>query len=596
MGGSLTAPGRGWPAIHATPRVSPLIGDYRRTRETFTWETARKSLDGLPGGAINIAHEAVDRHANGPHGNVPALRCIDRDGGMTELTYAHLRTETNRLASALQALGVGRGDVVCTLLARGPELYVTALGALKNGSIYCPLFPAFGPGPVQERLSLGAAAVVVTTAAAYRHKIAAARGDLPSLKHVLVIGKGPFPEGTESFDATLAAADPGFTTVPTRPQDPALLHFTSGTTGKPKGAVHVHEAVVAHHTSTVFALDLHPADIYWCTADPGWVTGTSYGIIGPLTCGVTVITDAGDFSADRWYRTLADNRVTVLYTAPTAIRMLMRAGLDIPARYDLGALRHVVSVGEPLNPEAVVWGEKAFGVPVHDTWWQTETGSIMISNFPGAEIRPGSMGRPMPGIEAAILKQGNDGRASVAHGHVQVIDTPDQQGELALRPGWPSMFRGYLNDSDRYAKSFLDGWYLTGDVVERDTDGYYWFIARADDVIKSAGHLIGPFEVESALMEHPAVAEAGVIGKPDPIAGEIVKAFVTLNRGYEPGEDLRGQLIAFGRRRLGSVAPKELAFDNSLPHTTSGKVMRRLLKARELGLPEGDLSTVEPPS
>jgi acetyl-CoA synthetase len=596
MGSSMTAPGRGWPAIHAIPRIPPLIGDYRQARGTFTWDAARKWLDGLPGGAINIAHEAVDRHADDPHGNATALRCIDRDGAMTELTYAQLRTETNRFASALRALGVDRGDVVCTLLARGPELYVTALGALKNGSVYCPLFPAFGPGPVQDRLSLGAVTVVVTTAAAYRHKIAADRGHLPSLQHVLVIGPGPFPEGTQSFDAAVAAADPGFTPVPTRPEDPALLHFTSGTTGKPKGAVHVHEAVVAHHTSTAFALDLRPDDIYWCTADPGWVTGTSYGIIGPLTCGVTVVTDAGDFSAERWYRTLADNRVTVLYTAPTAIRMLMRAGLDIATHFDLSALRHVVSVGEPLNPEGVVWGEKAFGVPIHDTWWQTETGSIMISNFPGAEIRPGSMGRPMPGVEAAILEQGNDGRARVDQGKVRVIQTADRQGELALRPGWPSMFRNYLNDSDRYAKSFVDGWYLTGDVVERDPDGYFWFVARADDVIKSAGHLIGPFEVESALMEHPAVAEAGVIGKPDPIAGEIVKAFVTLNRGYEPSEDLRGQLIAFGRHRLGSVAPKELAFDNALPHTSSGKVMRRLLKARELGLPEGDLSTVEHPS
>jgi acetyl-CoA synthetase len=354
--------------------------------------------------------------------------------------------------------------------------------------------------------------------------------------------------------------------------------------------------VVAHHATSAFALDLRPGDVFWCTADPGWVTGTSYGIIGPLTRGVTVVTDAGDFDARRWYQILADNRVTVWYTAPTAIRMLMRSGSELPGHYDLSALRHVVSVGEPLNPEAVGWGVKALGLPIHDTWWQTETGAIMISNYPGMPIRPGSMGRPMPGVEAAILELGDDDRAGVENGRVRVVTDPEVSGELALRRGWPSMFRGYLNDEARYEKCFADGWYLTGDLACRDADGYFWFVGRADDVIKSAGHLIGPFEVESALMEHPSVVEAGVIGKPDPIAGEIVKAFVTLRPGYAADEQTRRQLIAFGRRRLGSLAPKEIAFDQNLPHTRSGKVMRRLLKARELGLPEGDLSTVESPS
>jgi acetyl-CoA synthetase len=354
----------------------------------------------------------------------------------------------------------------------------------------------------------------------------------------------------------------------------ALLHFTSGTTGKPNGAVHVHEAVVAHHATARFALDLRGGDVFWCTADSGWVTGTSYGIIAPLTLGATVLVDAAEFEARRWYANLAQQRVTVWYTAPTALRMLMKHGSELPREYDLSALRYVASVGEPLNPEVVVWGQEALGHPIHDNWWQTETGAIMISNYAGMDIRPGSMGRPLPGIEVALLARRPDDRAEPVTG-------PDMEGELALRPGWPSMFRGYLHDPARYDRCFTDGWYRTGDLARRDADGYYWFVGRADDVIKSAGHLIGPFEVESLLMEHPAVAEAGVIGKPDPVAGEVVKAFVTLRPGYQPSDELRLELLGFGRRRLGAVAPKEIAFDPQLPHTRSGKVMRRLLKARE---------------
>jgi acetyl-CoA synthetase len=344
----------------------------------------------------------------------------------------------------------------------------------------------------------------------------------------------------------------------------------------------------------VTALDLHRDDVFWCTADPGWVTGTSYGIIAPLTCGVTSIVDEAEFDAERWYRILQDERVTVWYTAPTAVRMLMKAGSELPGRYDLSHLRFIASVGEPLNPEAVVWGHETLGLPIHDNWWQTETGGIMVANLAAEDIRPGSMGRPLPGVETAILVRGPDGRAAVRDGATEEIDEPGVDGELALRPGWPSMFRGYLHDEERYAKCFAGGWYLTGDVARRDADGWLWFVGRADDVIKSAGHLIGPFEVESALMEHPAVVEAGVIGVPDPIAGEVVKAFVTLAAGFEPDEDLRLELLGFGRSRLGAaVAPRAIAFDQHLPKTKSGKIMRRLLKARELGLPEGDLSTLE---
>jgi acetyl-CoA synthetase len=392
---------------------------------------------------------------------------------------------------------------------------------------------------------------------------------------------------TSALDGLMAEAPDRFEIPPTGRDDLALLHFTSGTTGLPKGAMHVHDAVLSHYVTAKLALDLHPDDVFWCTADPGWVTGTSYGIVAPLAHGVTMVVDEGEFDTERWYRLLQDERVTVWYTAPTAIRMLMKAGAEAARPYDLSALRFLGSVGEPLNPEAVAWSVKAYGRPFHDNWWQTETGGIMVANFASMDIRPGSMGRPLPGIEAAVVRRTATG--------VEAIDTPDQEGELALRPGWPSMFRGYLGDEARYRASFAGGYYLTGDLVRRDADGYFWFVGRADDVIKSSGHLIGPFEIESVLLEHPAVAEAGVIGKPDPVAYEVVKAFVALKPGVEPGEALRRELIGYARTRLGAaVAPRELEFQPSLPRNRAGKIMRRLLKARELGLPEGDTSTLEP--
>ncbi|WP_326648158.1 MULTISPECIES: acetate--CoA ligase [unclassified Streptomyces] len=593
-----------WETIRkgAAPGVSatPNLADYDQARSDFTWLQAREALAGLPGGGLNMAHEAVDQHAGSASGDKVALRCIARDNAVSTVTYAELARRTARFANVLRSLGVSHGDRVFTLLGRCPELYTAVLGTLKNTSVLCPLFSAFGPDPVEQRLRLGDARVLVTTAALYRRKVAERRASLPGLEQVLIVGPGAEElPGTVSFEDRMSAASDRFTIPLTSPEDMALLHFTSGTTGTPKGAIHVHEAVVAHHATAAYALDLHPEDVYWCTADPGWVTGMSYGIIAPLAHGVTVVVDEGDYDARRWYRILGEQRVSVWYTAPTALRMLMRATprqgpYDLPHSYDLSALRFIASVGEPLNPEAVVWGQEVLGLPVHDNWWQTETGCIMISNFAACDIRPGSMGRPLPGVEAAVLKRGQDGRALITGGGVTEVQNPDVEGELALRPGWPSMFRGYLHDKERYEAAFADGWYLTGDLVRRDADGWYWFVGRADDVIKSAGHLIGPFEVESALMEHPAVAEAGVIGRPDPVAGNIVKAFVSLRPGIEPAPDLERELMAFARRRLGpAVAPREIAFDQNLPKTRSGKVMRRVLRARELGLPTGDLSTLE---
>jgi acetyl-CoA synthetase len=571
--------------------TAPNLRDYAHARAQFSWAEARRELDGLPGGrGLNIAHEAVDRHAQGPRRHRVAIRWLGVNGQVREYTYGELSDLTNRFANVLRALGVGPGDRVYSLAGRIPELYVAALGTFKNRSVFCPLFSAFGPEPIRVRLATGQARVLVTTESLYRRKVAALRGALPSLEHVLLVGAGQEPTssaGTADYHQLMGAAAEAFTIERTDPEDLALLHFTSGTTGTPKGAVHVHQAVVAHHITGKLALDLHPEDVFWCTADPGWVTGTSYGIIAPLTNGVTSIVDEAEFDARRWYGILQDQKVSVWYTAPTAIRMLMKSGLDLAKEFDVSALRFLASVGEPLNPEAVVWGHTALGRPFHDNWWQTETGGIMIANFAAMDVRPGSMGRPLPGVQAAIVRR-------VDGDHVEAIEEPDVQGELALSPGWPSMFRGYWQEPARYRKCFADGFYLTGDLARRDADGYYWFVGRADDVIKTSGHLIGPFEVESIFMEHPAVAEAGVIGKPDPVAGEVVKAFVALKDGFAPSPELRRELLALARTRLGAVvAPKEIKFHGPLPKTRSGKIMRRLLKARELGLPEGDTSTLE---
>jgi acetyl-CoA synthetase len=572
-------------------RLCPNLADYDHTCHHFTWDSARLMLEGLPGGrGLNIAHEAVDRHAAGPLANHLALRWIGKNGTIWDFTYATLRNETNQFANVLKGLGVGKGDRVFALMGRTPELYVTALGTLKNRSVFSPLFSAFGPEPIHARLSLGGGKVLVTTESLYRRKVAGIRERLPKLEHVILVSEDGEPTsvaGTRDWNALMAEAEEDFEIPPTDPEDMALLHFTSGTTGRPKGAIHVHDAVVAHHITGKFVLDLHPQDVFWCTADPGWVTGTSYGIVAPLTCGITNVVAEAEFDAELWYRILEKERVTVWYTAPTAIRMLMRLGSEIVGNYDLSALRFMASVGEPLNPEAVVWSQEAFGMPFHDNWWQTETGGIMIANYPAIDIKPGSMGKPLPGIEAAIVRRSGPDE-------VEVVEDPDIQGELALRPGWPSMFRGYLGDEERYRKCFAGGWYLTGDLAKKDEDRYFWFVGRADDVIKSAGHLIGPFEVESALMEHPAVAEAGVIGKPDPVAGEVVKAFVALKPGFQASDALAKELLGHARKRLGAaVAPKEIDFRTDLPRTRSGKIMRRLLKARELGFPEGDLSTLE---
>ena len=584
------------PACASRWELAPNLPDYTTTYTQFQWSQAQQLL--LQGSDteapyhLNIAHLTVDRHAAGPLREQLALRWLGPDGQTRDYSYAQLSALSNRFANVLQDLDLGPNPTVFSLTGRVPELYIAALGTLKVGGVFCPLYAAFGPEPIRTRMVAGKATVLLTTTALYRKKIAPIRASLPTLKAVLLVDAPDSPDADDTnYNLTqlLTAASEDFVIPPTTAEQPALLHFTSGTTGQPKGAVHVHDAVVGHYMSARWVLDLRPGDVYWCTADPGWVTGTSYGIIAPLAVGATLICDAQEFHPERWYRILQEQQVTVWYTAPTAIRMLMSHGAQTAAQFDFSHLRLAASVGEPLNPDAVKWGLDTFGTPFHDTWWQTETGSIMIANFPAQPIKPGAMGKPLPGIEAALVQRQEDGS-------VDILDTAEAQGELAFRTGWPSMFRAYLNEPARYQQCFAHGWYLSGDLARRDADGYYWFVGRADDVIKSAGHLIGPFEVESTLLAHPAVAEAAVIGKPDAVAGELVLAFVTLKTGYTATDSLRRELLGFARKRLGpAVAPRGIEFSGPLPKTRSGKILRRLLKARELGLPEGDLSTLETP-
>ena len=557
------------------------------------WAGIARELAVSADGPLNIAQLAVDRHAASAIADKTAFRFLGEAGTRRDVSYRELAALTDRFAHLLGDLGVKKGDCVFVLCGRIPELYVAVLGALKFGAVVSPLFQAFGPEPVRARIAQAPGRVLVTTASAYRRKVAPLRDALPSLQHVLVVddlgGETKQESLLNTLDWTMALAAAAATPVApnTTAADPALLHFTSGTTGTPKGALHGHGAVLTHYATARDALDLHPDDIFWCTADPGWVTGMSYGILAPLVIGATSIVDGADFEAARWAAILADERVNVWYTAPTAIRMLMKAGPALFAGRRFPDLRFIASVGEPLNPEAVWWGVETLGLPIHDNWWQTETGGIMIANTADHDLKPGAMGRPVPGVVAHVVRR-------VAGQPPERIATPETVGELALETGWPSMFRGYLGQPEHYRECIADGLYLSGDLVRRDADGDYWFVGRRDDVIKSAGHLIGPFEVESVLMEHPAVAEAGVIGKPDALAGESVKAFVVLKRDVVADETLRRELLAHARRRLGAaVAPKEIAFAECLPHTRSGKIMRRLLKARELGLPEGDSSALE---
>ena len=557
------------------------LKDYNEMRNDFDWKDVEKNFSWFESGKVNMAFEAIDRHALGNRKNKVAL--YYRNAYRNEkYTFKEMMELSNKAGNVLKRKGdVKKGDRVFVFMPRSPEIYFVILGAIKLGAIVGPLFEAFMEGAVRDRLADSEATVIVTTPELVsRIPIE----DLPALKHIFVIGEQVTEEGSIiDFNKYFIKADKHLEIEWVDRQDGLLLHYTSGSTGKPKGVLHVHNAMIQQYQTAHWVLDLKEDDVYWCTADPGWVTGTAYGIFGPWLHGVSSVVVGGRFNPDAWYEAIESYGVTVWYSAPTSFRMLMGAGDAVVKKYDLSSLRHLLSVGEPLNPEVIRWGMKVFNLRIHDTWWMTETGAQLICNYPCMEIKPGSMGKPIPGIEAAIVDdQGNE-------------LPPNRMGNLAIKKGWPSMMQKIWNNPEKFNSYFMpNDWYVSGDSAYMDEEGYFWFQGRIDDVIMTAGERVGPFEVESKLVEHPAVAEAGVIGKPDPVRGEIIKAFIALRDGYEPTEELKEEIRQFVKTGLAAhAAPREISFKEKLPKTRSGKIMRRVLKAWELDLPTGDLSTME---
>ena len=562
------------------PGSRPNLADYAAAYASFDWKSVESEFDWHRTGKVNMAHEAIDRHARGPRKNKLALLYTDGEK-VEKYTFEDLMRLSNRFANALMRLGVRRGDRVFVFLPRVPETYIGILGILKLGAIPSPLFEAFMTDAVRDRMQDAGAVALLTN----RHLLERVpEKDLPDLKHVVLVGgRGDQTGRYHSFAEEIEKSSEHFEPAWLGREEALILHYTSGSTGKPKGALHVQNAMIGHYQTGRWILDLQESDTYWCTADPGWVTGTSYGIFAPWLNGATNLIRGGRFDAEAWYRTIQDHRVTVWYSAPTAFRMLMAAGEALVERFDLSSLRHVLSVGEPLNPEVVRWGWRVYHRRIHDNWWMTETGHQLISNYPCMEIRPGSMGKPFPGVEAAILdEKGQNLPAGTL-------------GLLCIKAGWPGMMRQIWNNPAKYQEYFrFPGYYFTGDTAHYDADGYCWFQGRADDVINTAGERVGPFEVESALVSHPAVAEAGVIGKPDEIRGQIIKAFVSLRAGFTPSEELKKEIATHVKKNLAAhAAPREIEFRDKLPKTRSGKIMRRVLKAWDQGLPVGDLSTLE---
>lgn len=562
------------------------FGDYEDRIRNFSWSLSEQELGYQPGQPINIGAYCSDRICQQGKGDKIALIWEGFSGEKKTYTYNDLRRYSNTFASFLTRSGLKAGDRVCLFMDRIPELYIGFVGILKTGAIAQPLFSAFGEDSLFVRLE-NAQTSAIFTQKKHISKVRKIREKLPHLQHIFIVdydGKSPLQDREEAFSMEGLGGVEDYDVHPTYAESPSVLHYTSGTTGMPKGVQHVHYSLISQYLTAKWVLDLRDDDIYWCTADPGWVTGTSYGIIAPFALGVTqCVLDSG-FSAEAWYKFIEKNKVTVWYSAPTAIRSLMKAGDEIIKKFDLSCLRHLASVGEPLNPEAVNWSIRVFGKPFHDTYWQTETGCILITNFPGMPVKPGSMGRPFPGITATVLNPNTH----------EPYPQPGKIGLIGIKPGWPSMMRGYWQNEEAYKNKFRNGWYLTGDRARLDGEGYFWFVGRDDDIINTGGHLVSPFEVESALLEHLAVAESAVVSKPDPINMEVVKAFVTLKPGYSPSKDMELDIMNFIRKKLSPLAmPQEIEFVELLPKTRSGKIMRRILHAKEWGEEIGDTSTLE---
>ena len=562
------------------------IGSYDQKIRDFSWSIPEKELEYKDGNVINIGWYCSDRICHqGKAGKIALI--YEGFGGIEKrYTFNDIRLAGNTIGSFLRGLGIRNEDRVCLFMDRIPELYFSFLGVLKIGAIVQPLFSAFGDESLFVRLDNAKTRAIITQR---KHvpKVRKILDRLPSLEFIIIVDYNS-AKRLESREVTfnLDKTNPveNLEVFPAKAESPSVLHYTSGTTGQPKGVKHVHYSIISQYITAKWVLDLKDNDIYWCTADPGWVTGTSYGIIGPWSLGITqCVLDTG-FSAQAWYKFIEKHRITNWYSAPTAIRSLMKAGDEIIQNFNLSSLRHLCSVGEPLNSEAVIWSEKMFGKPFLDTFWQTETGSIMITNFPGMKVKPGSMGKPFPGITSTVLDPKTH----------EPLKESGRIGLIAFRPGWPAMMRTYWNNEEKYREKFVNGWYLSGDRASIDKEGYFWFIGRDDDVINTGGHLVSPFEVESALLEHPAVGESAVVAKPDEINMEVVKAFITLKPGFDPNPDLELEIMNFIRKKLSPLAmPQEIEYMEKLPKTRSGKIMRRLLHAREWGEDLGDTSTLE---
>jgi acetyl-CoA synthetase len=562
------------------------IGNYEERYKSFDWPEAALALDHQPGGVLNIGWYCSDRICEMGKGDKTALIWEGLGGAEKKFTYHDIRRASNTIGAFLRGLGIQPEDRVCLFMDKVPELYLGVLGILKIGAIAQPLFSAFGDESLFVRLDNAQTRAVITQKK-HAPKVRKILDKLPHLQYLIIVdhdGKAPLRDREVAFSLEKASPVERLDIHPTLAESPSLLHYTSGTTGLPKGVKHVHYSLLAQFMTAKWVLDIRDDDIYWCTADPGWVTGTSYGIIGPWSLGVTQCVMDSGFSAEAWYKFIEKHRISNWYSAPTAIRSLMKAGEEVIKKYDLSSLRTLASVGEPLNPEAVIWSERVFGKAFLDTYFQTETGSIMITNFPGMKIKPGSMGKPFPGTTAVVL----DPKTYEPYPEFGKI------GLIALKPGWPSMMRTYWNNEETYRRKFKNGWYMTGDRASVDKEGYFWFVGRDDDIINTGGHLVSPFEVESALIEHPAVAESAVVSKPDPINMEVVKAFVTLKAGFTASADLDLEIMNFIRKKLSPLAmPQEIEFTDALPKTRSGKIMRRILKAKEWGEEIGDTSTLE---
>ncbi|MEA2104032.1 MAG: acetate--CoA ligase [Candidatus Cloacimonadota bacterium] len=562
------------------------IGSYDDRIKDFDWSIAERDLNYKDGDLLNIGWYCSDRICEQGKANKTALIWEGFGNKKKQYTFNDARLASNTIGKFLRDLGVENEDRVCLFMDKIPELYFSFLGILKIGAIAQPLFSAFGDESLFVRME-NAKTKAIITQKKHVGKVRRIIEKMPYLEHIIVVddkGKKPLKEREVAFSLEKAAPVENLEIYPTKAESPSVLHYTSGTTGQPKGVKHVHYSLISQYLTTKWVLDLQDDDVYWCTADPGWVTGTSYGIIGPWSLGVTqCVLDTG-FSAKNWYKFIEKNKVTVWYSAPTAIRSLMKAGDEIIKEYDLSSLRHLASVGEPLNAEAVIWSGKVFGHQFLDSYWQTETGSIMLTNYPEMKIKPGSMGKPFPGITATVVDPET----------IEPITEQGKIGLIAFKPGWPAMMRTYWENEEQYKSKFVNGWYLPGDRSTIDKDGYFWFVGRDDDVINTGGHLVSPFEVESALLEHEAIAESAVVSKPDEVNMEVVKAFVTLKPGFEESPQLELKIMNFIRKKLSPLAmPQEIEYMESLPKTRSGKIMRRLLHAKEWGEELGDVSGMD---